>query len=180
MAPRRGAHLRASPHPCVCASSHPCWAAAPQRLHLEGTRGPRSGLGLGLGYRVRRKHPAGSRAPGSGRRAGAMRQEAGAPSPWSSSVQGSAVFRLPSDLTPGPQRPPGCAAMAQLSSRCQINEPTSGWVYSPASQAAEWKRSLGQLARLLHARVERLLSFVSPPPPPRHPQRWPVLGTQES
>lgn len=46
--------------------------------------------------------------------------------PWSSSVQGSAVFRLPSDLTPGPQRPPGCAAMVQLSSRCQINEPTSG------------------------------------------------------
>lgn len=56
-----------------------------------------------------------------------------------SRVQGSAVFRLPSDLTPGPQRPPGCAAMAQPSSRCEINEPTSGWVYSSAKKQPSGK-----------------------------------------
>lgn len=76
-------------------------------------RGRRAG-GRGLGPSGRRKR-LGSRRPAPGSR-----------------VQGSAVFRLPSDLTLGAQRPPGCAAMAQPSSRCQINEPTSGWVYSSA------------------------------------------------
>lgn len=75
------------------------------------------------------------------------------------------MFRLPSDLTPGPQRPPGCVAMAQLSSRCQINEPTSGWVYTPASQAAlqpssrvekECRAALEALARVWRG----LVSFV--------------------
>lgn len=56
-----------------------------------------------------------------------------------SRVQGSAVFRLPSDLTLGAQRPPGCAALAQPSSRCQINEPTSGWVYSSAGKQPSGK-----------------------------------------
>lgn len=106
---------------------------------------------LRLEHRVRRKQAPGSWVPGL--RKARWGDAAGGPgsSPGSSRVQGSAMFRLPSDLTLGPQRPPGCAAVAQLSSRCQINEPTSGWVYSPASQAAEWKMSLGQLARLLHA-----------------------------
>lgn len=56
-----------------------------------------------------------------------------------SRVQGSAVFRLPSDPTLGAQRPPGCVALAQPSSRCQINEPTSGWVYSSAGKQPSGK-----------------------------------------
>lgn len=102
-------------------------------------------------HRVRRRDPAGSQVPGLRKTRWGDAVGGRGSSPGSSRVQGSAVFRLPSDLTPGPQKPPGCVAMAQLSSRCQINEPTSGWVYTPASQAAEWKMNAGQLARLLHA-----------------------------
>ena len=82
-----------------------------------------------------------SRAPEAalaGRPGGRKRLGPHRPAPRSR-VQGSAVFRLPSDLTLSAQRPPGCAALAQASSRCQINEPTSGWVYSSAGKQPSGK-----------------------------------------
>lgn len=100
------------------------------RLPPRGARSPRSrapeAAGLGRG----REDGAGGAAGGSG---------SGQPPRAPERVQGSAVFRLPPDLTLGAQRPPGCTAVAQPSRRCQINEPTSGWVYSSAGKQPSGK-----------------------------------------
>lgn len=144
----RGLHPRAEPRRREASES-----VGPARIMQGKGRGERAGrprllpspVGGHEGPRSPRSWaPEASLAGARGRRPGpgaVLREEAarGAPPRARERVQGSAVFRLPFALTRGAQRPPGCAAMAQPSSRCQINEPTSGWVYSSAGKQPSGK-----------------------------------------